>query len=88
MFDRHTYAKGALVLPMPRNLIGDESFFKILSHFLHRYAFDAVDTSDFIRSVKTVTGQKHWMRDLMRYMRHSSRYLRRRWRCICSNCRV
>jgi hypothetical protein len=38
--------------------------------------------------VKTVTGQKHWMRDLMRYMRHSSRYLRRRWRCICSNCRV
>ena len=57
MFDRHTYPKGALVLHMLRNLVGDESFFKILSHFLHRYAFDAVDTSDFIRSVKTVTGQ-------------------------------
>jgi len=57
MFDSHTYPKGALVLHMLRNLVGDEQFFRILSHFLHRYAFDAVDTNDFIRSVKTVTGQ-------------------------------
>jgi aminopeptidase N len=57
MFDAHTYPKGALVLHMLRNLVGDEPFFKIISHFLHRYAFDAVDTHDFIRSVKTVTGQ-------------------------------
>jgi aminopeptidase N len=42
---------------MLRSLVGDEPFFKTLSHFLHRYAFDAVDTADFIRSVKTVTGQ-------------------------------
>jgi len=57
MFDAHTYPKGALVLHMLRNMVGDEPFFKIISHFLHRYAFDAVDTHDFIRSVKTVTGQ-------------------------------
>ncbi len=57
MFDSHTYPKGALVLHMLRSLVGDEPFFKTLSHFLHRYAFDAVDTADFIRSVKTVTGQ-------------------------------
>jgi len=57
MFDSHTYPKGARVLHMLRSLVGDEPFFKILSHFLHRYAFDAVDTYDFIRSVKTVTGQ-------------------------------
>ena len=57
MFDAHTYPKGALVLHMLRNLVGDEPFLKTLSHFLHRYAFDAVDTHDFIRSVKTVTGQ-------------------------------
>ena len=57
MFDAHTYPKGARVLHMLRALIGDEPFFKTLSHFLHRYAFDAVDTADFIRSVKTVTGQ-------------------------------
>jgi aminopeptidase N len=42
---------------MLRSILGDEVFFKTLSHFLHRYAFDAVDTADFIRSVKTVTGQ-------------------------------
>jgi aminopeptidase N len=57
MFDAHTYPKGARVLHMLRALVGDEPFFKTLSHFLHRYAFDAVDTADFIRSVKTVTGR-------------------------------
>ncbi|TLN04474.1 M1 family metallopeptidase, partial [bacterium] len=57
MFDSHSYPKGALVLHMLRSILGDEVFFKTLSHFLHRYAFDAVDTADFIRSVKTVTGQ-------------------------------
>ena len=57
MFDSHTYPKGARVLHMLRAILGDEAFFDVLSHFLHRYAFDAVDTADFIRSVKTVTGQ-------------------------------
>jgi aminopeptidase N len=57
MFDSHTYPKGARVLHMLRAHLGDEAFFDVLSHFLHRYAFDAVDTADFIRSVKTVTGQ-------------------------------
>jgi len=57
MFDSHTYPKGALVLHMLRQQVGDQAFFEILKHFLHRYAFDAVDTADFIRSVKTVTGQ-------------------------------
>ena len=57
MFDSHTYPKGALVLHMLRNLLGDAAFFDTLKHFLHQYAFDVVDTNDFIRSVKTVTGQ-------------------------------
>jgi aminopeptidase N len=57
MFDSHTYPKGALVLHMLRQQLGDAAFFDTLKQFLHRYAFDAVDTGDFIRSVKTVTGQ-------------------------------
>jgi len=57
MFDAHTYPKGARVLHMLRSLVGDEPFFRTLSHFLHRHAFDAADTADFIRSVKTVTGR-------------------------------
>jgi len=68
MFDAHTYPKGARVLHMLRALVGDEPFFKTLSHFLHRYAFDAVDTADFIRSVKTVTGQNlDWFFDQWLY---------------------
>ena len=68
MFDSHTYPKGALVLHMLRSLVGDEPFFKTLSHFLHRYAFDAVDTADFIRSVKTVTGRNlDWFFDQWLY---------------------
>jgi aminopeptidase N len=42
---------------MLRAYLGDGPFFATLRHFLRRYAFDAVDTADFIRSVKTVTGQ-------------------------------
>ncbi|MCX6564316.1 MAG: M1 family aminopeptidase [Candidatus Aminicenantes bacterium] len=68
MFDSHTYPKGARVLHMLRSLVGDEPFFKTLSHFLHCYAFDAVDTADFIRSVKTVTGQNlDWFFDQWLY---------------------
>jgi aminopeptidase N len=57
MFDSHSYPKGALVLHMLRQQLGDAAFFDTLKHFLHRYAFEPVDTADFIRSVKTVTGQ-------------------------------
>jgi aminopeptidase N len=68
MFDSHSYPKGALVLHMLRSILGDEIFFKTLSQFLHRYAFDAVDTADFIRSVKTVTGQNlDWFFDQWLY---------------------
>ena len=57
MFDSHTYPKGARVLHMLRQQLGDAAFFDTLKHFLHRYAFEPVDTGDFVRSVKTVTGQ-------------------------------
>ncbi len=68
MFDAHTYPKGARVLHMLRALVGDEPFFRTLAHFLRTYAFDAVDTADFIRSVKTVTGRNlDWFFDQWLY---------------------
>jgi len=68
MFDSHTYPKGALVLHMLRQQLGDAAFFDTLKHFLHRYAFEPVDTNDFIRSVKTVTGQNlDWFFDQWLY---------------------
>ena len=57
VFDSHSYPKAAVVLHMLRDIVGDELFFNTLSYFLHRYAFDVVDTHDFERAVKTVTGQ-------------------------------
>jgi aminopeptidase N len=57
VFDSHSYPKGALVLHMLRSILGEEAFFKTLSVFLHRYAFEPVDTYDFIRTVRETTGQ-------------------------------
>jgi len=57
VFDSHSYPKGALVLHMLRFILGDEAFFRTLSAFLHENAFDVADTHDFMKAVKTVTGQ-------------------------------
>lgn len=56
-FDSHTYPKGAAVLHMLRFVLGDDPFFAALSRFLHDHAFQAVDTHDFINTVKDATGQ-------------------------------
>jgi aminopeptidase N len=57
VFDSHSYPKGALVLHMLRSILGDEAFFRTLSAFLHENAFAVADTHDFMKTVKTVTGQ-------------------------------
>jgi aminopeptidase N len=57
LFDSHSYPKGAAVLHMLRFILGDDAFFRTLKHFLHTHAFEAVDSHDFIKAVKTVTGQ-------------------------------
>jgi aminopeptidase N len=57
MFDSHTYPKGARVIHMLRSILGDEAFFKTIRAFLHRFAFQPAETSDFIRTVKDATGR-------------------------------
>ncbi len=56
-FDSHTYPKGACILHQLRYLLGDEPFFRTLEAFLHQFAFQAVDTHDFTKTVKEVTGR-------------------------------
>jgi len=56
-FDSHTYPKGACILHQLRYLLGDEPFFRTLSSFLHEFAFEPVDTHDFMKTVKEVTGR-------------------------------
>ncbi len=56
-FDSHTYPKGAVILHMLRYQLGDDSFFRVLSYFLHEHEFQPVDTHDFMKAVKEVTGK-------------------------------
>ena len=56
-FDRHTYEKGALVLNMLRDYLGEEIFRNVLNHFLTKHAYQPVRSSDFFKSVWVVTGQ-------------------------------
>ncbi len=56
-FDSHTYPKGACILHQLRYILGDEAFFRTLSAFLHEFAFQPVDTHDFMKTVKEITGR-------------------------------
>jgi len=56
-FDRHTYQKGAVIIHLMRWILGEKPFHNTLSHFLHKHAFQAVDTHDFLTAVKEATGQ-------------------------------
>ena len=68
-FDSHTYPKGAAVLHMLRFILGDEPFFRTLSYFLHEHEFKAVDTHDFQKAIKDVTGQNlDWFFDQYIFM--------------------
>ncbi|MEK7727795.1 MAG: M1 family aminopeptidase [candidate division KSB1 bacterium] len=56
-FDSHTYPKGAALLHTLRWLMGDAPFQRALSHFLHKHAFQAVDTFELMTAIKEATGQ-------------------------------
>jgi len=56
-FDRHTYQKGAAVVHMMRWILGEKPFLNMLSHFLHKHAFQPADTHDVLTAIKEATGQ-------------------------------
>ncbi len=56
-FDSHTYPKGACMLHLLRYLLGDDTFFRTLSTFLHENEFKPVDTHDLMKTVKEVSGK-------------------------------
>ena len=56
-FDSHTYPKGACMLHLLRYILGDDTFFRTLSTFLHKNEFKPVDTHDLMKTVKEVSGK-------------------------------
>lgn len=56
MFDAHSYNKGALVLHMLRNHIGDEAFFEGMNLFLKSKALKSAEIDDLRLVYEEVTG--------------------------------
>jgi aminopeptidase N len=62
MFDGRAYPKGAWVLHMLRNKLGDEAFWKGIQRYGTEHKFQSVETVDFRRSMEQASG-----RDLERF---------------------
>lgn len=57
MFDGHSYPKGAAVLHMLRQELGDAFFRKALHRYLDTHAPGLVDTDDLMESIEATTGR-------------------------------
>ncbi|MFN0087611.1 MAG: M1 family aminopeptidase [Blastocatellia bacterium] len=68
VMDRHAYEKGACVLDMLRWVLGEDAFFRSLSHYLNRFEFGVAETNDFKVAIEEATGQNlHWFFDQWLY---------------------
>lgn len=64
VFGVYIYPRGADVLNMLRNVLGDQLFFKAIKHYVKEYQFHNVDTHDFEKAVQEATGQNlYWFFD-------------------------
>jgi aminopeptidase N len=57
MFDRHTYEKGANVLHMMRNELGDDLWWKAIRLYVKKFAGQNVETNDFKEAIEEATGR-------------------------------
>lgn len=55
--EEHTYFKGAIVLHMLRNILGDDDFFRALSAYLHKHEFTNVESQDLKIAIEEATGR-------------------------------
>lgn len=64
----NTYSKGAAVLHMLMDLIGERDFRRVMQAWLRRHAFGSVETNDFKRTIEDVTGRPlQWFFDQWLY---------------------
>jgi len=52
-FNRHTYQKGACTLHLLRSILGDDTFFRTISTFLHRHEFKPVTAQGINNNMST-----------------------------------
>ncbi|MBU2887891.1 M1 family metallopeptidase, partial [Gilvimarinus agarilyticus] len=64
MFDTHSYNKGAAVIHMLRNYLGDEAFFAGLNLYLTQNALSSVEINDLRMAFEEVSGEDlNWFFD-------------------------
>ena len=64
VFGVYIYPRGSDVLNMLRYVLGDQSFFNAIKHYVKEYQFHNVDTHDFEKAVQEATGQNlYWFFD-------------------------
>ncbi|MCI0691604.1 M1 family metallopeptidase [candidate division KSB1 bacterium] len=60
----HTYLKGAAILHTLRQVLGDEPYFRALSHYLHKHEFSNVVSEDLKIAIEEATGENlEWFFD-------------------------
>lgn len=57
IFSNTVYQKGAWVLEMLRNEMGNQLFFEVINRYFNKFAFSSATTEDFIQVCNEVTGQ-------------------------------
>jgi len=57
LFDAHSYRKGASILHVLRNTIGDTNFKNSLKEYLHTYQNSNAETDDFRKVCESITGK-------------------------------
>ncbi|MBT3300211.1 MAG: hypothetical protein HN657_01600 [Candidatus Marinimicrobia bacterium] len=64
LFDSHVYAKGALILSMIENVLGEELFWKAIQKYTSDNKYRNVETSDFKKAIEETTGKNlNWFFD-------------------------
>ncbi len=58
MFSGTIYNKGAWVLHMLRNKIGDKKFFDLLKYYYNKYNYSNASTNDFIEAAEKISGEE------------------------------
>ncbi|MBI5883325.1 MAG: HEAT repeat domain-containing protein [Elusimicrobia bacterium] len=57
LFDRHLYQKAAWVLHGIRYRLGEDLWWAAIKHYVERFSFKCVETSDFVHAVEESTGR-------------------------------
>jgi aminopeptidase N len=64
LFDRHLYQKGACVLNLLRNILGDRLFFNAVQLYTERHQAQSVTTPDWFAALEDATGRNFdWIAD-------------------------